>query len=162
MADNEIIKALENIMNEKIGCCKEDCNFYNGKVHGCAQTIAKHSLDLIKRQKAEIERLSKQVELGNEYIESLTKAFNDRTAELQTAKLDIKQLHTDVERIENRRIKDCRSWQSKYSSLRAEAVKEFAEIYTEKLIALFNLEYSQAETARRIKKIIVKEMVGEK
>lgn len=58
--DNEIIKALENIINEKIGCCAEDCAFYDGKVHSCAQTIAKHSLDLINCQKAEIERLKNE------------------------------------------------------------------------------------------------------
>jgi biotin synthase-like enzyme len=57
MTDNEIIKALENIINEKVGCCAEDCAFYNGKVHSCEQTIAKYSLDLINRQKEEIERL---------------------------------------------------------------------------------------------------------
>ena len=120
MTDNEIIKAWK----EEIHLAEYVDSLYCNNVE---LTLIMATLDLINRLKAELERLSKQVELGNEYIESLTKAFNDRTAELQTAKLDIKQLHTDVERIENRRIKDCRSWQSKYSSLRAEAVKEFAE-----------------------------------
>ena len=66
MTDNEIIKALENIINEKIGCCAEDCAFYDGKVHSCEQTIAKYSLDFINLQKAEIERLKEFEYMYNE------------------------------------------------------------------------------------------------
>ena len=69
MTDNEIIKALENIINEKIGCCAEDCAFYDGKVHSCEQTIAKYSLDLINRLKAEIERLNNTIYTFEKHFE---------------------------------------------------------------------------------------------
>ena len=60
LTDNEIIKALE--------CCKERVQ-YEGNENtccscslitddGCTCTLAKHSLDLINRQKEEIERLT--------------------------------------------------------------------------------------------------------
>ena len=62
MTDEQIVKALENITSEKIGDCKRDCAFYDGKVHSCAQTIALHALDLIKRQQAEIESLEADYE----------------------------------------------------------------------------------------------------
>jgi hypothetical protein len=46
-------------------------------------------------------------------------------------------------------------------TIRAEAIKEFADIFVEKIIILFNMNYSQAETAREYKKIIVNEMAGD-
>lgn len=68
MTDSDIIKVLEAIANEEIGDCSRDCAFYEGKVHDCAGTIAKKSLDLIQRQQAEIERLkdtNRQLETDN-------------------------------------------------------------------------------------------------
>lgn len=62
MTDEQIVKALENITSEKIGDCKRDCAFYDGKVHSCGQTIALHALDLIKRQQEEIESLEADYE----------------------------------------------------------------------------------------------------
>lgn len=62
MTDEQIVKSLENIINEKIGDCKRDCAFYDGKVHSCAQNIALHALALIKRQQAEIESLEADYE----------------------------------------------------------------------------------------------------
>lgn len=79
--DNEIIKALENIINEKIGCCAENCAFYDGKVHSCEQTIAKYSLDLINRQKAEIERLEHLTNTQNIMIDELNKACKNIKAD---------------------------------------------------------------------------------
>ncbi len=43
----------------------------------------------------------------------------------------------------------------------SEAFREFADMFAEKIITLFNMEYSQAEAAREYKKIIVKEMAGD-
>lgn len=61
MTDNEIIKAMESIASESMGDCKRDCAFYDGKVHFCGGIVAKHSLDIINRQKAEIARLQKSL-----------------------------------------------------------------------------------------------------
>lgn len=86
MTDNEIIKALENILDEKIGCCKEDCSFYDGKVHSCEKTIAKHSLDLIKRQQAEIERLKAVFENSQKTTKYWYGKCDELVEELNTAK----------------------------------------------------------------------------
>ena len=59
MTDNEIIKALECHADEDIETCSF-CPLSN--VEGCAYKLAEFSLDLINRQKAEIERLEKTVE----------------------------------------------------------------------------------------------------
>lgn len=58
MTDNEIIKALE--------CCKKTIcvgcpNFHNDKgILWCKEELQSETLDLINRQKAEIERLKKE------------------------------------------------------------------------------------------------------
>jgi hypothetical protein len=46
MNREQIIKMLETI--DEVGDCSRDCIFYNGKVHSCGGTIAKHALALIK------------------------------------------------------------------------------------------------------------------
>jgi hypothetical protein len=64
MTDNKIVKALE--------CCAEHPNCKNcpcvDKI-GCVNLISKDALDLIKRQKAEIERLESKVNRLKQYDE---------------------------------------------------------------------------------------------
>ena len=65
MTDNEIIKALECVSDKKLGDCNVcPLNDYDGD---CAWIIVEHALDLINRQKAEIERLN------NKHINLLSK-----------------------------------------------------------------------------------------
>jgi hypothetical protein len=66
MTDNEIIKALEC-------CCGGDggkncycCPLY--EVSPCTNALSKYALDLINRQKAEIERLQKELKITRAYI----------------------------------------------------------------------------------------------
>ena len=120
MTDAEIAKAKAHF---EYGI---KCDIFSEPVLSYAET-ALEAFDLINRQKVEIESLQKQARLDEEYIKNLEKAFNDRTAELQTAKFEVKQLNIDVKRIENQRITDCRYWQKKYFALRTEIIKEFAE-----------------------------------
>ena len=54
MTDNEIIKALEICRNEN-GICS-DCPYSDDNTN-CNTRIAKDVLDIINRQKAEVERL---------------------------------------------------------------------------------------------------------
>jgi hypothetical protein len=61
MTDNEIIKALE-ICGNSFGC--NECPYYDkGNFQGskCSYNNAKDAVDLINRQKAEIERLSEEL-----------------------------------------------------------------------------------------------------
>ena len=57
MTDNEIIKALEYCDNQGITSECEKCSIKNG----CRSVLIKNALDLINRQKEEIEELSKFV-----------------------------------------------------------------------------------------------------
>lgn len=56
MTDNEIIKALECCSTSN--CSKEKCPYYN-VVENCYEKIDKDALDLIKRQRLELEKLQK-------------------------------------------------------------------------------------------------------
>lgn len=58
MTDNDIIKALEIHADNEAGC--SECPIYHSDTGDtCAYELAQNALDLINRQKAEIERLSK-------------------------------------------------------------------------------------------------------
>jgi len=61
MTDNEIIKALECLRGKQTFC--RECK-YSAHLHyrECQQAAAQDALDLINRQKAEIERLNEVVE----------------------------------------------------------------------------------------------------
>lgn len=61
MTDNEIIKALERCSTTMAGECKE-CPLYK-QVDNCTSKLTKDALDLINRQKAEIERLEQVVSI---------------------------------------------------------------------------------------------------
>ena len=85
MTDNDIIKALECCGNWESAKSCEDCpaNIYG---FGCAQKMAKHTLDLINRQKAEIERLTKA---GKEAVNCFTRMetlYKIKCKELEIAK----------------------------------------------------------------------------
>ena len=62
MTDNEIIKALECCSDwENANTCKE-CPFYEELDCATTDRLDKYALNLINRQKAEIERLNKEVD----------------------------------------------------------------------------------------------------
>ena len=64
MTDNEIIKALECDLTLSVKVCPE-CPYFrkrNGNTH-CASILLQDAIDLINRQKAEIERLQSPCEM---------------------------------------------------------------------------------------------------
>ena len=81
MTDNEIIKALECCINDKCQECPLNKLF-------CGREVAtEYALDLINRQKAEIERLKKRLVLAEECIDEIEDAAyragsNDRIDEV--------------------------------------------------------------------------------
>lgn len=124
--DDVVIKALE--------CCSEidrefcdNCTFRNEE--DCVVALAKNALDLINRQKAEIERLREIRDLCNttileksELIEKLK--ISDASKEECTIRQhgEIKELKSEIERL-NFNLKAVLDERADHS----EAVKEFAE-----------------------------------
>ena len=82
MTDNEIIKALE-CCSEVYGWClpenRAKCPLYgyNGEDEFCDKHLSKSALGIIKRQKAEIERLQK----ANESFSCLGKMYSEIKSE---------------------------------------------------------------------------------
>lgn len=69
MTDNEIIKGLKCLSGDEIFC--KDCAFSHLEGHGfaCKKNVANAVLDLINRQKEEIERLKSKVNRLEKYDE---------------------------------------------------------------------------------------------
>ena len=85
MTDNEIIKALEICSKSTNGCSHsnytcEDC-YLNGQPM-CSSVLFQDTLDLINRQKAEIERLEERIievqRCDKELIETLHKIHEEK------------------------------------------------------------------------------------
>jgi hypothetical protein len=134
MTDNEIIKALECLSGINILC--KECA-YHKKFHypDCRQEVAEKALDLINRQKAEIERL---------------KAEADQIAEdYSNLVIEKDELFDEAEKL--------------IKKAKAEAVKEFAERLKEK--ESFHYDYSANIAFNYIKTTdidnLLKETVGD-
>lgn len=159
--DEEIVKALEEEIHlaeyvDSDYCCNIEVS------------LLKSTLDYINRQKAEIDRwkeksivddklLNDRVQeaittvskANQKYVETLEKVFNDRTAELKTAKEEIEKLKNCVNR--------CKSgkeyWVKCLLENPNEAIKEFAERLCEGKV-------SNDKTVIEVKALL-KEMAGE-
>ena len=89
MTDNEIIKALEcckNSLSEKDAC--GDCPLYEEEEVTCITILSKNALDLINRQKAEIDILIRKKE-------SLRDEIAEQQAEIERLK-EIEYMYNDL------------------------------------------------------------------
>lgn len=109
MTDNDVVKALECCSVNPMGYCKE-CPLLND-FSPCGITLTRNALDLINRQKAELERKDIEIDI----LIKKKEALRDEVAELKA----------EVERLENA-YKQC-AWERDAFSDNAEAIKEFAE-----------------------------------
>ena len=114
MTDNEIIKALECCAVHGLLKC-EKCPKKNEGVT-CMYALSKDALDLIKRQKAEIEKLNVELVGMRGACESYKMHYDNAQAE--------------IERLQNA-YKQC-AWErdtflEQLETAKSEAIKEFAE-----------------------------------
>ena len=121
MTDNEIInkiiKALECCLlsNEQQESRCEDCPMEVSHAI-CQELLAFYALDLIKRQKAEIEGLSIQLEVTRDNL-------GDTREELQNLEVLNESLGKDVDV----KLKYIYELENRINIAKAEAIKEFAE-----------------------------------
>ena len=137
MTDNEIIKALE--------CCKSKCDCSGcllKKEEYCVNVLKNLTLDLINRQKAEMEKNENIIRLADKAIET-------QNAEIERLKATVDSF-TDIGKL--------------YSEIKAEAYKEFAERLKMRAINRYNeFEDYQAYPYATIEHIdnLLKELVGD-
>lgn len=110
MTDNEIIKFMQCVMGNDANC--SECAYQKTlPFPSCRRTCAKDALDLINRQKAEIEKLN---------------------IELTAMRGDARAYRSEAERLEDEvnRLRDYCDDYGKFVDeprIRSEAIKEFAE-----------------------------------
>ena len=68
MSDNEIIKALECCVHRTCNECIRQPIEYGRTERDCKSGLMKSAFDLINRQKAEIERLTEELQITRSYI----------------------------------------------------------------------------------------------
>ena len=138
LTDKEIVKALE--------CCKFDgdclaCPMNHYKDGICSNEMLKSALDLINRQKAEIERLNfvrtRDAQQYNEKISDqahtnclLYDMYDKAIKEVKELEEKLKTAETEIERLKAKQEK-CfyctEQANKKISEIKAEAYKEFAD-----------------------------------
>lgn len=80
MTDNEIIKALDCCTDESYENCNE-CPYSIDNVSCERMKLLEDSLDLITRQKAEIEKLEKVLNGRDQLVNALNKCYNQAKSE---------------------------------------------------------------------------------
>ena len=138
--DEQIKFALSECVSNTDDC--DICPF--DKEEHCIKVMKRCVLDLINRQEAEIEELKeksiednklldvrvsesvkKVSEANQKYVDVLEKTFNDRTAELKTAKAEIERLEKRNEMLSNTRDSILITHARELCRAKSEAIKEF-------------------------------------
>ena len=156
MTENENINALRDLAEQANGMIHWEIN--SDEARKIYETVIS-TLDLINRQKAEIERLQR---LG---ASAARKAVDERK-KLLDAKLEIGRMKNNVfcnvvideENMKNIVAEKMQEFELDIKSIKAEALKEFAERLKEEEFAsgVFGASYCREKID-----ILVKEMVGE-
>ena len=142
MTDNEIIKALDCCSNRHKTC--HDCVFCEDNdlvsdIGNCVRRLKIQALDLINRQKAEIENLN--IELS-----AMRGAAYSYKAEAERLSV--------LAKLGNMRANDYRAMRDKCKTAKAEAYKEFAERLKENAFPLRFATNTEIDN-------LLKELVGE-
>ena len=133
MKDNEIIKALEC-------CAKADCDNCPNTFGNCEQNLLNDTIDLINRQKAEIQALREDVHNRKTRENKLRSKIKSFRAEIDRLNSELKatsgaalSYKAEIERLEkdSKRLKKIQMQlddaMKMYSIIKAEAVKEVIE-----------------------------------
>ena len=97
LTDNEIIKALECCCGTAHDSCR-DCPYDD---IGCEDELEKDALNLINRQKAEIEKLTNKLEQREEMMANLGVELTAMRSAANSYKLQYEKTQVVVERLEN-------------------------------------------------------------
>ncbi|MEE1011200.1 MAG: hypothetical protein U0L11_04085 [Acutalibacteraceae bacterium] len=121
MTDKDIIQVLQYIVENGSGACDKCPVFPCGKIkdyedNQCGRFIAENALDLINRQRAEIERLQKEVGLVSIQFQDMQERQEESQAEIERLKED----RNNYQNLYCLTVEDL-------DTAKLEAIKEFAE-----------------------------------
>ena len=163
MTDNEIMRALKS----EIRIAEYVDNDFADNV---SIALLKDTLDLINRQKAEIERLQKEVGLVSIQFQDMQERQEESQAEIERLEKEVE----DKEKTYNDEFCLRKEWQSKCRELlkdkqttKSEAIKEFAARLKNKIKTECNpygkptFDYDTSISIMYYIDNLVKEMVGE-
>ena len=118
LTDEQIIKALECCISHKGNvACKSGCPFHEQEL--CIEdgdALLKHSLNLINRQKAEIEKLNVELVGMRGACESYKMHYDNARAEIERLKAEIRNTDNILNSLDRPLVE-----------VKAEVIKEFAE-----------------------------------
>ena len=122
MTDNEIIKA--------VGCCIgntkcDECPMF--RTQNCMNKVFGYALDLINRQKAEIERLTNKLEQREEMMANLGVEFTTIQGTANYYKMHYEKAQAEIERLYIEGLQINKTFMDFVNKQIAEAIKEFAE-----------------------------------
>ena len=144
MTDDEIIKAMQCVIGNDASC--SECRYQKVlPFPSCRKMCAKNALDLINRQKVEIERLNKDCEDVIYKLEYLLCNATGNKFSKHTYPIG------DMVSYVNDYIQDCcnEAVEEAKEAVKSEAIKEFAERLKEKLN---NLEYHENTDRKTVTK----------
>ena len=159
MTDEQIIKALECCVEDdggKSGFCNNRCPLFNADTE-CAKILRKTTLDIITRQKSEIdilirkkEKLRDEIAEKDAEIERLRKTVK---TDFLTVREKLKLSQSDIVEIRNEAIKE---FTGKYK----EYIKNFTGMFTDGMGFVVNLD-AILFAVDFVADNLVKEMVGD-
>ena len=126
-------------------CGKEEpCEECPYKGTQCLYTLPRDAADLVKRQKAEIERLQGSRDRWKQIATDFDKASRETEKEIERL--------TTLAELGNMRANDYRAMRDKAKTARAEAIKEFAErLKGENLYEFIEEYYQNAELCYEVR-----------
>ena len=127
MTDNEIIKAMQCVIGNDASC--SECAYQKAlPFPSCRRMCAKNALDLINRQKAEIEELRSDKIIAETHERNARNLFTDCVKQLEEAKAEIKELKAIFEKVPtNAYDLQVEASEKLENQIKSEAIKEFAE-----------------------------------
>lgn len=162
MTDDEIIKALESCTSQS-GCFNGTKNCPLEHYHygaDCPLRLGLNALDLINRQKAEIDRLKNELHGKVDYIHEQREIIDDLKDKYNKKELTVEVAFDkdQLEKIVQDGVK--KGYELQINEIRNEAIREFAELIKEKSKILSYVIYSKLHFSNTID-TFVKEMTEE-
>jgi predicted RNase H-like nuclease (RuvC/YqgF family) len=156
MTDNEIVKSLEICTGKRLLEDCPECPNYESESR-CKVRLSEVALDLINRQKAELQKVKAELKETTEKFNCQQYVYTDLSDIIREKNAEIEKLQSDNSSMQSTLAKMSMG----VEQAKAEAIKEFAERLKEKQQTFISDEYAYKFIYLIEIDKLVKEMVGE-